>query len=124
MDLVLGMAGVHSFLKQCNRPTAGYETHCMFIKRKAASFLYTNTANVLYDRFVTDKVISGEYHDYPSACAEGSLEYFCDSYRREHHVNHGGPLFPGETVSHGRVTHTLTVSSGMRCLVDAKNLVL
>lgn len=61
----------------------------MFIKRKAASFLYTNTANVRYDRFVTDRVISGEYPDYPSACAEGSLEYFCDSYRREHHVVHG-----------------------------------
>lgn len=86
-DLVLGMAGIHSHLVHAGRPTAGFDAHCLFIKRKAASFLYTNLANILYNRFVTNKVISGEYVDFPSSCGDAMLEFYCDSYRVEHGVN-------------------------------------
>lgn len=83
-DLVLDMAGVHAHLLHSGRPTAGYEAHCLFVKRKAASFLYSNLANILYNRFVTNKVISGEYTDFPSSCGDVTLEFYCDSYRVEH----------------------------------------
>lgn len=63
-ELILGMAGVHAHLQQHNRVTYGYEQHCLFVKRKSVSFLYANSASVLYDRQVTDKVISGEFSDY------------------------------------------------------------
>lgn len=82
-ELVLGMAGVHSHLLQNGRPVYGYEQHCLFIKRKSATFLYSNLASTLYDRYVTDKVLSGEFWDYPSSCSDAALEFFCDSYRRE-----------------------------------------
>lgn len=82
-ELVLGMAGVHAHLLQNGRPVYGYEQHCLFIKRKSASFLYSNLASTLYDRYVTDKVISGEFWDYPSSCSDAALEFFCDSYRRD-----------------------------------------
>lgn len=32
---------------------------------------------------MTDRVISGEFSDYPSSCSDASLEFFCDTYRRE-----------------------------------------
>lgn len=71
-DLVLGMVGVHSHLVYWGQPTRGYEAHCEFVKRKATSFLYTNMANVLYDRMVTENVIAGVYEDYPSSCGDAS----------------------------------------------------
>lgn len=86
-ELVLGMSCVHSHLVQNGRPTRGYESHCLFIQRKACSFLYTNSANNLYDRYVTDRVMSGELDDYPSTCADAAME-FCDSYRRENSQIH------------------------------------
>lgn len=85
-ELVLGMAGVHSHLLQHGRPVYGYEQHCLFVKRKSASFLYSNLASTLYDRYVTDKVLSGEFYDYPSSCSDAALEFFCDSYRRDNQV--------------------------------------
>lgn len=90
-DLVLGMSGVHAHLVYWGRPTRGYESHCTFVKRKAASFLYTNMANVLYDRMVTEKVISGEYDDFPSSCGDASLQFYCDSYRNERVVGTPSP---------------------------------
>lgn len=90
-DLVLGMAGVHNHLLINGRPVDGYETHCLFVKRKSASFLYTNQASILYDRFVTDKILAGEFKDFPSSCSDASLEYFCDSYRRESFQVHSSP---------------------------------
>lgn len=89
-ELVLGMAGVHAHLLQCGRPVYGYEQHCLFVKRKSASFLYSNLASTLYDRYVTDKVLSGEFCDYPSSCSDAALEYFCDTYRRENQVAYSG----------------------------------
>lgn len=82
-ELMLGMDGVHSFLISSGRAVMGYESHCHFIRRKAVSFLYTNLACVLYDKYVTDRVISGEFYDYPAACADASLEFFSDTYRRD-----------------------------------------
>lgn len=82
-EMVLGMACVHNHLVQHGRPTIGYDAHCLFIKRKACSFLYTNMANNLYDRYVTDRVMSGEYTDYPHTCNDAAMEFYCDSYRRE-----------------------------------------
>lgn len=93
-DLVLGMAGVHSHLLLHGRPVDGYLAHCLFVKRKSASFLYTNQASILYDRYVTDKVIAGEFKDFPSSCSDASLEYFFDSYRREPYQVHSSPLTP------------------------------
>lgn len=39
--------------------------------------------------YVTDKVIAGEFNDFPSSCSDVSLEeaYFCDSHRRESGAN-------------------------------------
>lgn len=90
-DLVLVMAGVHNHLLIHGRPVDGYEAHCLFVKRKSASFLYTNQASILYDRYVTDKILAGEFKDYPSSCSDASLEYFCDSYRRESFQSHTSP---------------------------------
>lgn len=73
-DLVLGMAGVHFHLLMNGYPVDGYEAHCLFVKRKSASFLYTNQASILYDRFVTDKVIAGEFKDFPSSCSSSTLD--------------------------------------------------
>lgn len=94
-DLVLGMASVHNHLLMNGRPVDGYEAHCLFVKRKSASFLYTNQASILYDWVVTDKVLSGEFKDFPSSCADASLEYFCDSYRRESPSTHSPPSNQG-----------------------------
>lgn len=93
-DLVLGMAGVHNHLLLHGRPVDGYESHCLFVKRKSASFLYTNQASILYDRYVTDKILAGEFKDFPSSCSDACLEYFCDSYRRESHQFHISPSSP------------------------------
>lgn len=89
-ELVLGMDGVHAHLIANNCCVSGYEAHAHFVKRKSVSFLYSNSASVLYDRYVTDRVISGEYLDYPSSCPDASLEYFCDSYRRENTQKNAG----------------------------------
>lgn len=89
-DLVLGMAGVRSHLVHNNRPVIGYDSHCLFIKRKSATFLYSNIASILYDRFVSDRVLSGEYIDFPSSCSDAALEFYCDSYRRDGMASHGG----------------------------------
>lgn len=82
-ELVLGMDGVHAHLLANNRCVSGYEAHALFVKRKSVTFLYSNMASILYDRYVSDRVISGEYLDYPSSCPDASLEFFCDSYRRD-----------------------------------------
>lgn len=89
-ELMLGMDGVHSHLINNGRSVIGYEAHCHFIRRKSVSFLYSNLACVLYDRYVTDRIVNGELLDYPSACADASLEFFSDSYRREN-VQKTGP---------------------------------
>lgn len=83
-DSVLGMCGVYNHLLAHGRPVAGYVVHCTFVKRKALSFLYGNMANIMYNRFVTEGVITGEYVDFPSSCTDATLEYYCDSYRVEH----------------------------------------
>lgn len=82
-ELLLGMAHVHQHLIQNGRPTHGYELHTMFILRKSVSFLYSNLASVLYEKYVTDKVLSGEFLDYPSSCSDAAREFFCDTYRRQ-----------------------------------------
>lgn len=46
-ELVLGMVGVHAHLLQHGRPVYGYEQHCLFVKRKSVSFLYSNLAGDL-----------------------------------------------------------------------------
>lgn len=82
-ELLLGMSGVHQHLVQNGRPTHGYEMHTLFILRKSVSYLYTNAASVLYEKYVTDKVLSGEFLDYPSSCIDAALEFFCDTYRKQ-----------------------------------------
>lgn len=88
-ELMLGMAHVHHHLVQNGCPTHGYELHTMFILRKSVSFLYTNSASVLYEKYVTDKVVSGEFLDYPSSCSDAALEFFCDTYRRQECTSSG-----------------------------------
>lgn len=73
-----GMDGVHAHLLANNRCVSGYEAHALFVKRKSVTFFYSNMASILYDRY-----FSGEYLDYPSLCPDASLEFFCDSYRRD-----------------------------------------
>lgn len=86
-ELILGMAGVHQHLVQQGRPTQGYELHTLFILRKSVSFLYTNSASVLYEKYVTDKVLSGEFIDYPSSCIDAALEFFCHTYRKQESIS-------------------------------------
>lgn len=81
-ELILGMDGVHFHLLNHGKPMSGYELHCNFVKRKSVNFLYSNLASVLYDKYVIDRVVSGEYIDY-SSCPDACLEFFCESYRRE-----------------------------------------
>lgn len=53
-EVLLGMSGVHQHLVNNSRPTQGYELHTQFILRKSVSFLYTNSASVLYEKYVKD----------------------------------------------------------------------
>lgn len=66
-----------------------YELHTLFILQKSVSFLYTNSASVLYEKSITDKVLSGEFLDYPSSCSDLALEYFCDMYRKHESLSPG-----------------------------------
>lgn len=101
-DLVLGMAGVRSHLVFNYRLVMGYDSHCLFVKRKSTTFLYTNMASILYDRFVTDRVISGEYADFPSSCSDASLEFYCDSCRRENGAHSVGGGQPSQSPGTGK----------------------
>lgn len=72
-----------------SRSVVGYEANCHFVRRKSVSFLYSNLACVLFDRYVTDRVINGEFLDYPLACADASLEFFSDTYRSRYQSKGG-----------------------------------
>lgn len=101
-ELVLGMAGVHAHLLQNGRPVYGYEQHCLFKKRKSAPFLYSNLASSSYDRYVTDKVISGEFWDFPSSWSFFVTPIDVKPSRRRVIMERMGK----QDLSHGRVTRT------------------